>query len=137
MQQISPKIEGLFQQAAANKLLGLTLISCSADLVEIAMPLKPAYLQEVGVVHGGLISALADTTAVYLLYPYLDSNQAMTSIEFKINFLHPAVLEKGDLHARAKTVKKGRKIAVCDVEVLQAEKLIAKGLFTYLIFDRT
>ena len=100
------------------------------------MPLEEDYLQEGGLVHGGIISTLADTAAVYMLYPYLSENQSMTSIEFKINFLNPALLENGDLLARSNLVKRGKKVALCDVEVHQKEKLIAKGLFTYLLFSR-
>ena len=98
------------------------------------MPLDKTYLQEGGVVHGGIISTLADSAAVYTLYPYLTENQSMTSIEFKMNFLSPALVENGDLLARANLIKRGRKIALCDVEIFQNEKLVAKGLFTYLLF---
>ena len=98
------------------------------------MPLDKTYLQEGGLVHGGIISTLADTAAVYTLHPYLTENQSMTSIEFKMNFLSPALLENGDLLARAYLVKRGRKVALCDVEVYQKEKLVAKGLFSYLLF---
>ncbi len=98
------------------------------------MPLDKTYLQEGGVVHGGIISTLADTAAVYTVHPYLNENQSMTSIEFKMNFLSPALFENGDLLAKANLVKRGRKVALCDVEVYQKEKLVAKGLFSYLLF---
>ena len=98
------------------------------------MPLDKTYLQEGGVVHGGIISTLADTAAVYTVHPYLNENQSMTSIEFKMNFLSPVLIENGDLLARARLVKRGRKVALCDVEVFQKEKLVAKGLFSYLLF---
>ncbi len=99
------------------------------------MPLAETYLQEGGVVHGGVISSLADTAAVYTLYPYLTENQSMTSIEFKMNFLSPALCENGDLLAKANLVKRGRKVALCDVEVYQKEKLVAKGLFHIYCFE--
>lgn len=130
------RIQAYFADIPANKYLGLTLVAASEQVVEISMPLKPDYIQEGGVVHGGLISTLADTTAVYLIFPYIPSKSTMASIEFKINFLRPAVLENGDLLARAKIVKKGRKIAVCDVEVLQENNAVARGIFTYLIFEK-
>jgi uncharacterized protein (TIGR00369 family) len=57
----------------------------------------------------------------------------MTSIEFKLNFLRPAVAGAGDLHARARIVKQGRQVILCDIEVAQGGELVAKGLFTYLL----
>jgi uncharacterized protein (TIGR00369 family) len=101
------------------------------------MPVKRSYLQEGGVVHGGVLSALADTAAVYLLFPDLGPDETMTGIELKISFVRPAVLGAGDLEARARPVKRGRRVAFCDVEVLQKRTLVAKGLFTYLVLPRT
>lgn len=123
-----------FSKVRANRLFKFSLIASSDKQAEISMPLDKTYLQEGGVVHGGIISTLADTAAVYTLHPYLDENQSMTSIEFKMNFLSPVLIENGDLLARARLVKRGRKVALCDVEVFQKEKLVAKGLFSYLLF---
>ena len=123
-----------FSKVPANRLFEFSLITSSDKQAEISMPLDKTYLQEGGVVHGGIISTLADTAAVYTLHPYLTENQSMTSIEFKMNFLSPVLIENGDLLARARLVKRGRKVALCDVEVFQKEKLVAKGLFSYLLF---
>ncbi len=123
-----------FSKVPANNLFKFSLIASSDKQAEISMPLDKTYLQEGGVVHGGIISTLADTAAVYTLHPYLTENQSMASIEFKMNFLSPVLIENGDLLARARLVKRGRKVALCDVEVFQKEKLVAKGLFSYLLF---
>ncbi len=123
-----------FSKVPANRLFRFSLITSSDTRSEISMPLDKTYLQEGGVVHGGIISTLADSAAVYTLHPYLTENQSMTSIEFKMNFLSPALVENGDLLAKARLVKRGRKVALCDVEIFQNEKLVAKGLFTYLLF---
>ena len=129
-------IDEYFSKVPANRLFRFSLIASSDKRAEISMPLDKTYLQEGGVVHGGIISTLADTAAVYTLHPYLTENQSMTSIEFKMNFLSPVLIENGDLLAQANLVKRGRKVALCDVEIYQKEKLVAKGLFTYLIFKR-
>ena len=93
-------------------------------------------IQETGVVHGGFLSALADTAAVYVFHPYLPDGESMASIEFKMNFLRPARVERGPLVARSTVLRRGRKVGVCDVEVTQASVVIAKGLFTYLFFEK-
>ncbi|MCK6448139.1 MAG: PaaI family thioesterase [Planctomycetes bacterium] len=86
-------------------------------------------------VHGGVLAALADTAGVWLVYPELAHGVEMTSIEFKLNFLRPATLDAGELVATAKLVKRGRTIALADVDVTQGGELVAKGLFTYLVFE--
>ncbi len=97
---------------------------------------KAELLQEEGIIHGAIVAALADTAAVYTFHPDLPADVTMTSIEFKLNFLSPALGDGGTLTARSSVVRKGKKIGVCDVEVTQGERLVAKGLFTYLFFPR-
>jgi uncharacterized protein (TIGR00369 family) len=85
------------------------------------------------VVHGGIIATLADTAAVYTVQPGLGAGERMTSIEFKVNFLAGATVERGDVVARARLVRKGRTVAVVQVDVHQGEVQVATGLFTYII----
>jgi acyl-coenzyme A thioesterase PaaI-like protein len=40
----------------------------------------------------------------------------------------------GPLAARATVVKRGQTIGLCDVDVSQGGELVAKGLFTYILF---
>ncbi|MEZ0332531.1 MAG: PaaI family thioesterase, partial [Gemmatimonadales bacterium] len=94
---------------------------------------EPAHAQEYGVVHGGIVSTLADTAAVYTILPGLAAGERMTSIEFKVNFLAGAVVERGEVTARARMVRKGRTVAVVLVDVQQGEVQVATGLFTYII----
>ena len=127
---------GRFDSVPINRHLGFTLVSRSPEESVVTMPLRPEFIQEGGVVHGGVLSALADTAAVYTFWPYLSEERSMTSIEFKVNFLSPVRPGGGDLTARARVIRRGRTIGVCDVEVSQHEKPVVKGLFTYIFFDR-
>jgi uncharacterized protein (TIGR00369 family) len=126
-----------FLDVPANRYLGFQLISLSAGGARISMEVMQEQLQETGVLHGGIISALADTAAVYALYPDLEPTRTMTSIEFKINFLNAALPGKGTVTAESKVLKRGKRTGVCEVEVSQAGKLVAKGIFTYLFFERS
>jgi uncharacterized protein (TIGR00369 family) len=124
-----------FESVPINAALKFSLV-CTSGGAEIRMPLQSWFGQEGGVVHGGIITAIADTAAVYSILPDLDgSSQSMTSIDLKINFLRPARLEGEALVATSRLIKKGRTVAVSAVEVRQGESHVATGLFTYLILD--
>ena len=101
---------------------------------EVTMPVEEWFMQENGIVHGGMIASLADTAAVYALVAKLKESEQITSIEFKINFLRPARMNGGPLAPRATIVKRGQTIGLCDVDVSQGGELVAKGLFTYILF---
>lgn len=124
-----------FDGTIINRTLGLRLQRSGAEGSAIEMAQVEPYLQEGGVVHGGILTTLADTAAVYVLLPDLPQGKRMTSIEFKMNFFRPALGEAGALRATASAVKRGRSVNVCEAEVFQAGKLLAKGTFTYLFFE--
>lgn len=126
----------MFRRVPVNQLLGFRLVSRSPRAVVMSMPVRPSLLQETGIVHGALVAALADTAAVYLALPDLPEGQTMASIEFKVNFLRPGLPGAGDIVARSRLVQRGRRVVVCDVDVVQKRQLIAKALFTYLIFPK-
>lgn len=125
-----------FAATAANRFLGARLCSATRERAELELQPRAEFVQEEGIVHGGILAMLADTTAVYLLFAQLAPEQAPTSIEFKLNFLAAAKADGHALAAAAVPVRIGRTIAVCDCEVRQGGTLIAKGTFTYLIRQR-
>ena len=125
-----------FATIPANQFFGFTLVSRDTDQAEVSLRIKPDHIQEEGIVHGGVTTALADTAAVHALYQDLPRDKTMTSIEFKLNFLRPVRDTGGELRASARVVKRGKTVALCDVDVHQQDHLVAKGLFTYLIMAR-
>lgn len=125
-----------FAAIPINRLLGLRLESRTAAGAVVAMEIRPDFEQEMGVVHGGIVTAIADTAAVYAFIPDLDDDLTMASIELKLNFLRPAFLDRGEVVARSKVLRRGAQVGVCEVEVTQGDELLGKGLFTYLFFRR-
>ncbi|HSK81025.1 MAG TPA: PaaI family thioesterase [Thermoanaerobaculia bacterium] len=126
----------LFARVPVNRTLGFTLVSCGEGQAVLTMPVREEYLQENGYLQGGLVSAVADTAAAYALLPGLPEGRGMTGVEFKVNFLRPTLPNRGDLTARAKVVRQGRTIGVCQVDVEQEGRAVAVATFTYLFFDR-
>jgi uncharacterized protein (TIGR00369 family) len=125
-----------FLDVRVNKFFNYELISRSSEEAVVSMEVRDGFLQEEGVVQGGILSAIADTAAVYTFYPDLDETEIMTSIEFKVNFLRPALPGLGPLVAKASVVQRGKKIGICDVGVTQSKALVLKGLFTYMFYER-
>jgi len=126
----------IFARTPCNRLLGMRLVARTAQRCELELPVREELLQEERVVQGGILAALADVCAVYLLWPDLGPQRSMTSIEFKLNFLGAARLGGPALRAVAVPVRIGNTIAVCDSEVRQGDTLVAKGTFTYLLRAR-
>lgn len=122
-----------FASVPFNQALGFELVSASGGSAEMRLPLQPWFEQEVSVVHGGVITSLADTTAVYAVLPQLGDHRTMTGVEFKMNFIRAATMSGGVLIAKSRTVRLGNTIAVCAVDVSQRDRLVATGIFTFLV----
>ena len=123
----------LFSRTAVNRFLGMRLVLHTPERVEVQMAARPEMGQEYGIVQGGILSALADTAAVYLLLPGAMDQGNVNGVEFKMNFIRPVITDGSDLTAVATPVKIGRRVAVCSVDVWQGDRLVARGTFTDLV----
>jgi uncharacterized protein (TIGR00369 family) len=83
-----------------------------------------------GVVHGGILAALADTVGAMASYTVVPQGTAMATIEIKINYLEP--VPTGQVRAEAHVLRAGRNFIVTDCDVFNpAGRLAAKALITY------
>lgn len=87
------------------------------------------------IVHGGVIFTLADTAMAMALMSMLPSGTRTSTIEAKINFLHP--VRTGALSATATIVHRGRSTAVLEATVHNTDgserKAVARMLGTFHI----
>ena len=88
--------------------------------------------------HGGVVSALVDgALGLAALNAVYKENKAVSTVEYKINFLSPALLND-ELVAKARIEHKGKRIIIasCDVFCVNRQnKLIAKALGTFNAYD--
>lgn len=134
--EVAGRFPESYGQVPVNRHFGFRLLSHDAGGAEVSMELRPEYRQEEGLVQGGVVASLADNAAVYAFLPGLGGDTATTGVEFKINFLSPARLGEGPLVARSRVVRRGRRLGVCEVDVVQGDRPVARALFTYLFIPR-
>ena len=125
-----------FADVPVNRWFGFRLVARSAERAELELPLRPDFLQEAGVVQGGVLTALADSAAVYVLWPDLPPDRSMIGTGCTMAFLAAATPDRGPLRAIAVPLRRGSRMAVCESEVWQGERLVAKGTFPFLFLPR-
>jgi uncharacterized protein (TIGR00369 family) len=107
-----------------SRLLGTELIAFEEGRAELALNLRPEHLQQHGFAHGGIVSYLADNALTFAGGSVLGDS---VTLEYKINYLRPAIGQR--LVARARVTGSGKTQAVChcDVFVLDdgSEKMCA------------
>jgi uncharacterized protein (TIGR00369 family) len=112
--------------------MGLEVTGLGSGWSTFRMEAGPHLYNVGGIVHGGAVMSIADAASAAALATLLEKGtERPITIELKINFCSPATA--GAVEARGSVVQKGSRIAVCEVEVTQQERLVAKGISTYMI----
>jgi uncharacterized protein (TIGR00369 family) len=115
----------ILQTQAFSKLLGAQLTALDRGRCELSLPISAQLLQQHGFAHGGVVSYLADNALTYAGGTALGSN-ALT-LEFKINYVRPAIGERLIARAVAEATGKTQSVCSCRVYALKdgEEKLCA------------
>ncbi len=113
--------------------LGLTIEKLEFGYARLKLYKKQELAQGMGLLHGGAIAGLCDTSMAFALATMNKDVNKMLTIEMKVNFIGPA---DDHLFADARIIHKGRKTAVGEVDVRKSDgALIAKALLTYYLLD--
>lgn len=98
----------MFIKQPFDEFLGLQYKRINDDQIKVFLPLRPLFLNSLGVVHGGIISSLADVAMCNV--PEVDARgvQTVVTVDLKVSFLRPA---RGEfLQADARVIKKGKSL---------------------------
>jgi uncharacterized protein (TIGR00369 family) len=136
MRRINPEyveiVSSVANQSPYFKLLSMQLKEFAVGRCLIEIPLHEKHLQPFGVVHGGVFSTIIDAAAFWAVYPEVDEDMGMTSVDLKINYLAPAVT--GTLIAKGRRIKLGKTIGLGEAQVEdESGKILAHGTSTLMV----
>jgi len=111
---------------------GFVLAEAEPGRVVLRMRVDKRHMQVHGVVHGGVLAALADTAGGLATYIALPRVKRVATIEMKINYLE--AVEGGTVEAEARLIRRGRHVAVVDCEIRDHDqRLVGKALMTFFV----
>jgi uncharacterized protein (TIGR00369 family) len=114
------------------KQFGFELAEASPGRAILHMRVDERHKQLHGVVHGGVLAALADTAGGLASYMSMPRGTRIATIEMKINYLEG--VEAGTVEADARVVRIGKHIAVVDCDVRDGNRrLVGKALMTFFV----
>ncbi len=122
-------------QTNTAKQFGFLFREVGPGRVVVGMRVSKRHLQVHGVVHGGILAALADTAGGMAVYLRLPPGSRVATVEMKINYLE--AVARGEVVGDAKLVRLGRNLAVVDCDLFDdAQRIVAKALMTFAIISR-
>ena len=122
-----------------HALLQPTIVALAPDYCELKMPFREEISNGYGVVHGGILATLADTAMAFALATNFDGKMGFATADLTIHYFKRA---RTDVTARARVIKKGRRMNVGDIDLVdESGDVVAKCLAAFLLttssFDYT
>lgn len=113
----------------AGQMLNFTLKSVRKGRAVMRLRVEQKHRQIHNVVHGGILAALADTSAAMAAYTVVPRGVELATIEMKINFLE--AVPGGTVYAHGRVLRVGRNFVVTECEIRRSTRLAAKALLTF------
>lgn len=117
---LNPDFEAVVRASFARQglmgTLGAWLVEVAPGSVTIEVPHAKKITQQQGFFHGGVAGAIADTAGGYAAMSLMPAGSEVLTVEYKINFVRPAV---GPLmRAKADIVRAGRTLLIARIDVM-------------------
>jgi acyl-CoA thioesterase len=131
------RLRGRLASSPALGWLGASLEEISLDRAVLKLPYREEITNGSGTVHGGVLSTLADTAIAFALSTNFDGKMGFATSDLTIHFFRRA---RGDVYAKARIVKKGARVNVGEVEIVddrgvEVARVLAGFLLTTSSFD--
>ena len=136
---IEKRVRDSFARQSAMTTIGASLTKIGHGEATVELPFRSDLTQQHGFVHAGIVTMIVDTACGYAALSLMPLTAAVLTVEYKVNFLSPALGEK--LIARGRVIKPGHTLMICLGEVHAnnsgKEKLIATMLATMIAREDT
>jgi len=128
--RVTELVRRRMKESRSTDLLGFEVESVRKGRAIFRLDVRPSHKQIHGVVHGGILAALADTTAAIAAYTAVPRGTEIVTVELKINYLEP--VPGGRIKADGRVLRAGRNFVVAECEIFNEDgSLAAKALLTF------
>jgi uncharacterized protein (TIGR00369 family) len=115
-----------------TRMLGVTFDIATKNAVRARLSSAPSLCTSGGVLHGGALMSLADSTGAACAFFNLPNGGGTTTIESKTNFLHG--VRDGAVVATSRPLHVGRKVIVVETDLRDDhERLVARVTQTQMV----
>lgn len=113
------RVRSSFDQQQFMNTIGGRLVKVEPGIAILELDFNRTLAQQHGYVHAGVITTIADNSCGYAAYSLMPNNSEVLTVEFKVNFLAPAIGKR--FEAIGRVVKPGKTLTICSAEVIAHE----------------
>ena len=113
-------------------MLGFRVIRADENGATIEADPQPDHLNGGGIVHGGYLSALLDSTTGWAVHGVVPVGVAAPHVHISVQFVRAAAAGT-TLVCRARCVTAGRRMASAEAEVTQGDHVVARAVTSHAV----
>lgn len=123
------------QQPATNFIqhLGVDVTRMADGEAELWLDIQPHHLNSARVLHGGVLSSLADTVAGAAAFSALEKGQRVVTTDMHLTCM--GNVGSGRVSARASLAHRGRRFIRADVRIEAGDRLLASGGISFMVVE--
>ena len=135
LEQFHAIIAGRLPPPPIGTAMNFWAVSAAEGLIVFEGEPSAAFLNPLGLVHGGWHATLLDSVMGCAVHTTLAPGFLFTTIEMKVNFVRALMPGTGIMRGEGRIISRGARIATSEGKLLDANgRLIAHGTETCLIF---
>jgi uncharacterized protein (TIGR00369 family) len=118
-----------------HDLLGFTAVESETGRLVLAAEVRPELCNRRGVLHGGVLSALADSALGGAVVAGIAPEEWCATLQISVQFVNGA--RRGPLRAEGRMVRRGRRVAFAAGEIRDADgEVVATAQGTWFVWPR-
>lgn len=134
-EEIRERIFKLLNGSPFYRHLGMEVVEAGDGRARLRLPVKEELKNLYGILHGGAIAALLDSSCSIAVGTLLGPDEAAVTLDQRINYI--SNVREGVLYGEGRALHKGRFTGVGQAEVRDEEgNLVAAGMTTSYIIHR-
>jgi acyl-CoA thioesterase len=115
-----------------SRMLGFRLIEASEDGVLIEADPGEEHANGGGILHGGYLASLLDTTTGWAVHSSLPGGEAAPHTHLTVQFLRAGIVGR-PLTCTGRCVRAGRRVAAAEAEIVQDGSVIARAVTSHAV----
>lgn len=132
LQDLRESIFSLLNNSPFYRHLGMEVLEMGEGRAKLRLEVRDEHKNLYGIVHGGVLAALLDSTCSIAVGTLLGEGEAAVTLDQRINFI--SNVSGGVLYGEGKALHKGRYTGVGQGEVRDEEgNLVAAGMTTVFV----
>ena len=115
-----------------SRMLGFRLVRATEEEAVIEAVPRPEHANGGGILHGGYLASLLDTTTGWAVHASLPEGTAAPHVQLSVQYVRAGVVGR-PLRCIGRCVRAGRRVASAEAEITQDGEVIARAVSSHAV----